>query len=145
MHIVTIATIPELKVAASEILARMQVKKSAQCIALKGDLGAGKTAFVKELASVLGIAEDITSPTFVIMKSYPIPAHTFLKTLTHIDAYRIESEDEVRILGLNERMQDPTQIICIEWPEHIPNAIPDDALHVALHIEADHTRTMTYA
>jgi tRNA threonylcarbamoyladenosine biosynthesis protein TsaE len=98
---------------------------------------------VKALARELGVAHEITSPTFVVMKSYEIPAHAFLKTLTHIDAYRIEDEDEMRVLGFAEILSDPTRLVCAEWPEQIPNLIPKHALHISLALNADESRTVT--
>lgn len=138
-----IDTLEELHAFAGEILALCKKKSTAQVLALSGDLGAGKTAFTKELASFLGIKEDITSPTFVIMKSYPIPTHPFFKTLVHIDAYRIEDIDEMRVLGLAEILSEPTNLVCIEWPEKIQSLIPEDALTITISLTGT-TRTITY-
>ena len=139
-----IQSIEELSAVAGNILDTITQKDSAQVFALSGDLGAGKTAFVKELAKHLHIAHEITSPTFVIMKSYPIPNHPFLKTLTHIDAYRMEQSDEMRVLGFQELLNDPTQLVCIEWPELIGDLVPKDAYTIALAITDGDNRTITY-
>src|SRR3989344_3743235 len=88
----------------------------ATTLLLSGELGAGKTAFVKALARILGIKEDIISPTFVIMKFYPLTGQLF-KQLIHIDAYRLEKADELTHLGFEELCKDPVNLICIEWPE----------------------------
>ncbi len=138
-----INTLEELHAFAGEVLASCVSKSTAQVLALSGDLGAGKTAFTKELASLLGIPYDITSPTFVIMKSYVIPAHPFFKTLVHIDAYRIESDDEMRVLGLKEILSEPTNLVCIEWPEKIATLIPEDAHCITIGLTGT-TRTITY-
>jgi len=139
-----ITTLHELNAIATEVLSSCTSKDSAQAIGLSGDLGAGKTAFTKELAKLLGIEESITSPTFVIMKSYTIPQHAFLKTLVHIDAYRIESDDEMRVLKFPELMSDPTNLICIEWPERIQSILPHNMYMVSLALNADGTRHVTY-
>jgi tRNA threonylcarbamoyladenosine biosynthesis protein TsaE len=139
-----ITTLDELAGIAQEVVSFCTQNEHAQVIALIGDLGAGKTAFTKELAKLLGIAYEITSPTFVIMKSYEIPAHPFFKKLVHIDAYRIEADDEMRVLGFNEILSDPTNLVCIEWPEKIENLIPKDAYTVSLTLNLDETRTITY-
>ena len=139
-----IRTLEELRDIAREVVSSCVQKENAQVIALTGDLGAGKTAFTKELAKLLGIAHEITSPTFVIMKLYEIPTHPFLKSLIHIDAYRIESDDEMRVLGFSEILSDPTRLVCIEWPEKIENLIPKDAYIVSLTLNLDETRTITY-
>lgn len=138
-----INTLEELRALAGDMLALCVPKSTARVFALSGDLGAGKTAFTKELASFLGIKEDITSPTFVIMKSYPIPTHPFFKTLVHIDAYRIEDIDEMRVLGLAEILSEPTNLVCIEWPEKIQALIPEDAFTITISLTGT-TRTVTY-
>ena len=139
-----ITTLEELGDIAKEVLSTCSQKEHAQVITLQGDLGAGKTALTKEFAKLLGITHEITSPTFVIMKSYEIPAHPFLKSLIHIDAYRIESDDEMRVLGFEEILSDPTNLVCIEWPEKIKNLIPKDAYTVSLTLNLEETRTITY-
>lgn len=139
-----ITTLDELRDIAREVVTACVQKTNAQVIALTGDLGAGKTAFTKEIAKLLGVSHEITSPTFVIMKSYEIASHPFLKSLIHIDAYRIESDDEMRVLGFSEILSDPTRLVCIEWPEKIENLIPKDAYTVSLTLNLDETRTITY-
>lgn len=140
----TLTTLLELNAVAREVLDSCVQKDGAVCVALRGDLGAGKTAFTKEIAKLLGVPHEITSPTFVIMKSYEIPAHPFFKKLIHIDAYRIEEDDEMRVLGFGDMLKDPTYLICIEWPEKIENLIPKDAFQVSLALNPNETRTITY-
>ena len=84
------------------------------CIALKGELGAGKTTFVQGLAKGLGVSDKyyITSPTYNIINEYP--AQSF--TLCHLDLYRLESPDELEYIGF-EDLVDDTHIIIVEWPE----------------------------
>ena len=95
---------------------------------LSGDLGAGKTAFVKCVAKELGIKEVVTSPTFVIMKIYQIdlvgmkniPVIDFpWKQLIHIDAYRLERGEELEALKFSELVKDRDNLILIEWPENV--------------------------
>jgi tRNA threonylcarbamoyladenosine biosynthesis protein TsaE len=140
----TITTLNELEHIADEILLYCTQTSHARIIVFSGDLGVGKTACVKILAQRLGIVHEITSPTFVIMKSYVIPTHAWLKTLTHIDAYRIKNEDEMRVLGFEEMMRDRTRLICIEWPEHISSYIPPHACRVSMVLNTDETRTISY-
>lgn len=139
-----VSTLDTLHEVAEEVLSLCTPQQTATVITLRGDLGAGKTAFTKELAGILDIQSEITSPTFVIMKSYAIPHHAFLKTLVHIDAYRIESDDEMRVLGFKHLLDDPTNLICIEWPENIMRCIPTDAHTVAITLHADGSRTIEY-
>ncbi|OGR20583.1 MAG: tRNA (adenosine(37)-N6)-threonylcarbamoyltransferase complex ATPase subunit type 1 TsaE [Desulfobacula sp. RIFOXYA12_FULL_46_16] len=83
-------------------------------IALKGDLGAGKTTFVKGLAKGLGVSEDyyITSPTFTIINEYPAS----LLTLYHLDLYRLSSADELEYIGFDDLLDD-THVMAVEWPD----------------------------
>ena len=87
-------------------------------VGLSGHLGAGKTAFVKAVAKALGIAEDVTSPTFVIMKLYDTAAGRF-RRLVHIDAYRLERREELEALGFEDLVADPGNLIMVEWPENV--------------------------
>ena len=144
MKICTIRDESELKSIAETVLGSLTRGETAGVLALTGDLGVGKTALVKAIARRLSITEHITSPTFVIMKSYPITGHPYLKTLTHIDAYRIDTEDEMRVLGLAALMQDYERLICIEWPERIQGLIPQSAHTISLTIEKGGERTITY-
>lgn len=135
----------ELERIARAVLATLSARPGAQVLALKGDLGAGKTAFTKALARVLAIEESVTSPTFVIMKNYAIPGNARFDTLTHIDAYRIEEERELEVLGFHELFQDEKRLISIEWPERIPGLLPPHAFTLNINITADAERIITYA
>ena len=104
-------------------------------IALQGDLGSGKTTFTKALAQALGITEHVTSPTFVIQKSYSIPLVPGVSwnILVHIDAYRLEGARDAWALNLNETLRDAKNLVVIEWPECITGAVPESA--ITLHFE----------
>jgi len=102
---------------------------TATVIALQGDLGAGKTYFAQAFGKVMGVKEDMPSPTFVIMKSYDVDWRGF-KKLIHIDAYRLESEQELLNLGWEELIEDPENIILIEWPERVAGLIPEEAKRI---------------
>jgi tRNA threonylcarbamoyladenosine biosynthesis protein TsaE len=139
-----ITTLEELNEIVQSILVSLDQRKTAHIFGLSGELGAGKTAFVKELGKVLGVQDEITSPTFVIMKSYPIPHHQQFKILTHIDAYRIESDEEMAVLKFSDILNDASRLMCIEWPERIANLIPKDVYPVRIDITEGNTRTVTY-
>lgn len=96
---------------------------------LVGDLGAGKTTLVQMIGEELGVGETMQSPTFVLMKTYNIQ-HSIFRRLVHIDAYRIEDINEVKILRLEDIFADPTNLVCIEWAEKIMEVIPGDAIKV---------------
>lgn len=136
--------IGELRTFGGELLGELQVRTGAGAavIALHGDLGAGKTTFVQQLAAALGVEDTITSPTFVIMKQYETVDDHFSK-LVHIDAYRIEEIDEMRVLRFGELAREKGTIMCIEWAERIAELLPEDTTHLTFTINADETRTVT--
>jgi tRNA threonylcarbamoyladenosine biosynthesis protein TsaE len=96
----------------------------ATIVCLFGELGSGKTTFVKSVAHHFGIKEDVTSPTFVIQKIYHIPNHPFFRTLVHIDAYRLQGGGGLKDLRWEDTLKAPDTIIFIEWPENVKTAIP---------------------
>lgn len=114
----------------------------ATVVALSGDLGAGKTAFVKGAARALGVAEHVTSPTFVIMKIYALDGA--FKRLVHIDAYRLKGEHHLKVLGWEELVSDPKNLIFVEWPEQAGNAIPASALRLTFGYSEDDGREILY-
>lgn len=85
--------------------------KGGEIILLNGDLGAGKTTFAKSLLKTLGVKEEVTSPTFTIMKRYE--GEKF--SLNHFDLYRIESTEELDELGFDEYLSEPNAISIVEW------------------------------
>jgi len=100
------------------------VPTSATVLALEGDLGAGKTTLTKTIAELLGVQETVVSPTFVIAKFYT-PTKGLFTRLVHIDAYRIESLDELGPLGFEQLLEQPNTLIIVEWPERIKEVLPD--------------------
>lgn len=109
--------------------------KDAIVVALSGDLGSGKTTLTQTICKKFGIKNKIISPTFVIMKKYPIKNKKF-KALIHIDAYRLNKKEEMIHLGWNEIMSDNQNIIIVEWPERIKELIPSNAIKIRLsHID----------
>lgn len=99
--------------------------KKGDIIALSGDLGTGKTAFVKGLASGLGIREYVTSPTFTLVQSYKGQN----VTLHHFDVYRISDEDELFEIGFDEYLYEGN-ICVIEWADLIKNLIPPRSIWI---------------
>ncbi len=93
-------------------------------VALYGGLGAGKTVFVKGIASGLGIFEEITSPTFTLMRQYQAAS-----TLCHFDLYRIEDEQELEHIGFYDYLGGDC-ICVVEWAGHAPGLHPDFSVHI---------------
>lgn len=115
-----IESIEQLNEFAVEFLKHLELMSGAQVVLLEGDLGAGKTAFVKEIAKVFKIGEDITSPTFVIQKEYEITGHELFDQMIHIDAYRLDGgANDLEKLGWSDLIQQPRTIIFLEWPSMV--------------------------
>lgn len=117
--------------------------KTARVVALSGNLGSGKTTFTQAVAKALGIEEQVTSPTFVIEKIYKIQSTGFTH-LIHIDAYRIESPQELEVLGWKEIVADPHNLILIEWPERISTLLPPQYTQVSFTFVDDTTREIVW-
>lgn len=104
----------------------------AYIIGLEGELGAGKTTFVKGFAKALGIKEKITSPTFVIMKRYELRDMGY-KFLYHIDAYRLKNEKELIKLDIKEIFSDSQNIVLIEWADRVKKILPKG--YISIHMD----------
>lgn len=94
--------------------------------ALEGELGAGKTQFVKGFSRGLGIKQPILSPTFVIWQAYKIPRQNKgdFNKFFHLDCYRLKSLLEARAVGIDKILKNPANITAIEWPQVVDPLIP---------------------
>ena len=97
--------------------------KSGEVIGLIGDLGAGKTTFTQGLAKALGIKQNITSPTFVLMKVYPVK-HPTIKHFCHIDAYRLKSYADLEAIGATEYVNAHDCVTVVEWAGRVKKILP---------------------
>lgn len=118
----------------------------ATLVVLSGELGAGKTAFTKAVAKTLGVEDIVNSPTFVLEKIYLLggPASKF-KRLIHIDAYRLEKGSDLAPLGFDELMQNTSNLILLEWPEKVEDALPVPTVRISLVVQPDGSRIISYA
>ncbi len=114
----------------------------ARIITLRGDLGTGKTTLTKGAAKSFSIKKKITSPTFVLMKCFPIQSK-YYKKFIHIDAYRLSSFHDLEHLKIRSFLNDPSFIIFIEWPENVSSKIIKSCGAVTLKHKTSETRLIT--
>lgn len=118
-------------------------KTGATVVCLYGDLGSGKTTFVKEAAKALGINEIVTSPTFVIEKIYEV-THPDFDKLVHIDAYRLIEGGELLALGWQELVKNTRNIIFIEWPKYVADVLPKERFNITFTFVDERTRNIDF-
>ena len=103
--------------------------EQATILTLRGELGSGKTTFVKGLARGLGIKRRILSPTFILSREYPLKNSIFKKFI-HIDLYRLGEQNKVESLGLEEILANPENLVVIEWPERLGLGLPKQVIRI---------------
>lgn len=128
-----------------ERIVKAKKSKGAVVVALEGELGVGKTVFVQGFAKALKIKAKIKSPTFVLMKHYPISdslrllrnresatksGRFAIRTLYHLDCYRLKNYKELLPLGIKEILKDPDNIILIEWAERVKPILPKQCIKI---------------
>jgi tRNA threonylcarbamoyladenosine biosynthesis protein TsaE len=110
-------------------------------LALSGDLGAGKTAFTQGIAAGLGVARAVTSPTFVLVNQYRLPAGN---SLQHVDCYRLANAPfEMWDVGLSDLLSGD-DIVVIEWADRVPELLPDAYLEIAFTYVDDTHRKLCF-
>jgi tRNA threonylcarbamoyladenosine biosynthesis protein TsaE len=112
------------------------VAEPGDVVCLWGELGAGKTVFAKGFGAGLGVADTISSPSFVLMGEYAGRLPMF-----HIDLYRLSSAQEVLDAGLLDDRQ-AAGVVVIEWPDRLGDSLPDGRLDVTIDGGADTPRTL---
>ncbi|MEI6627669.1 MAG: tRNA (adenosine(37)-N6)-threonylcarbamoyltransferase complex ATPase subunit type 1 TsaE [bacterium] len=113
-----------------------------EILALYGDLGSGKTAFTKGIAKELNIKNTITSPTFVLMKVYPVK-HDCFTTLVHVDAYRMRSGHDLEAIGIKDYFTDLQCLTVIEWSERVEDILPKTAIKINFKVTGENEREIT--
>ncbi len=129
-NIVKVESIEQTFAVAGELFNKtiQQAKEKGLCIALTGDLGSGKTAFVKGFLKSAGInPTDVISPTFVIMQDYKLKNGV---VVYHFDLYRLNFPDDLESFGYNDYIGRKGSISLIEWADKFKEAIPKDAIWV---------------
>lgn len=109
-------------------------------LCLEGDLGAGKTLFVQNLARTLGVEGEVTSPTFNLMNVYEGICRIY-----HFDLYRLENETELEDIGFYEYTEEPEGIVVIEWPDKFLESLPEDYVEVHIKRIGEKSRQFEFA
>ena len=131
---------PEATEALGEALARHV--RSGDAIALVGDLGAGKTCLVRGIARGLGSPDLVTSPTFVILHTYRVQASQQIRSLHHLDLYRLSGDAELEDVGGLDVLYGEDATV-VEWAERAPGIFPPTALWVHIDVASEHARRIT--
>lgn len=135
MKSITIKSLETIDEAASEFVAQMGENK---IFAFYGEMGAGKTTFVKAICKALEVEDQITSPTFAIVNEYTSPK---VGPIYHFDFYRINKLEEVFDFGYEDYFYSG-KICFIEWPELIDSLLPEDCIHISITANDDGSRAV---
>ncbi len=134
---IRIANLESLPAAAEEFVGLMD---DYTVFAFNGDMGAGKTTFIRALVQALGVdAEEANSPSFSLINEYR--SDTTAELIYHFDLYRLESLDEALEIGVEDYF-DSGAVCLIEWPERVADILPDDAVRVDISEDADGSRLL---
>lgn len=116
-------------------------------VCIRGELGAGKTHFIKGIARSLGIDErELTSPTFALAHEFELEGHavsTAPRALYHLDCYRFEKPEELLQLGIEDYLYPKHAATIIEWPERIESLIPTGSIDVRIDVISEQGRTIS--
>lgn len=135
--IIEITSLDKINEAAHEFMAAME---DYTVFAFNGEMGAGKTTFIKALCGELGVDDVTNSPSFAIINEYR--SETTAELIYHFDCYRLENEAEAEEIGVEDYFY--SGALCfIEWPERIADLLPDDTVDVDIVEQEDGTRKIT--
>ncbi|MGB9861659.1 MAG: tRNA (adenosine(37)-N6)-threonylcarbamoyltransferase complex ATPase subunit type 1 TsaE [Candidatus Bipolaricaulaceae bacterium] len=112
--------------------------RDGEVVALVGELGTGKTTFVKGLARSFFIPEEVLSPSFLLARTY-----RGKRVLHHLDLYRLRSAGELLEVGLDALLPPEEGVTAVEWADRFPELIPKDAIWVTLEHAGDDRRKIT--
>ncbi len=132
----TVANVADLSDVARDFLHTFQQHR---IIAFYGNMGAGKTTFIKALCNVLGVTDTVNSPSFAIVNEYSVPGDGLIY---HFDFYRLKNVAEAYDMGYEDYFYSGDYCF-VEWPEKIEELIPQKHLKVTIDIVSDHERKIS--
>lgn len=132
-----IKNVEALPQAAHDFIAAMDDRT---VFAFHGEMGAGKTTFIKAICLALGVEDEVNSPTFAIVNEYR--SATTAELIYHFDCYRLKKVEEALDFGFEDYME--SSALCfIEWPDIVEELLPGDVVNVDIRVEEDGTRVVT--
>ena len=135
---ITIQNTEALPQAAHDFIAAMDDRT---VFAFRGEMGAGKTTFIKAVCTALGVEDEVNSPTFAIVNEYR--SETTAELIYHFDCYRIKTLEEAMDFGFEDYME--SSALCfIEWPENVEDLLPGDVVNVFITVNEDGSRTLKW-
>jgi len=135
IDILNLAALPT----AAAALATAIAESGHSVVAFEGEMGAGKTTLIRALGEVLGVADDVSSPTFALVNEYRDRQG---QPVYHFDFYRVDSEEEAARLGAAEYF-DSGYLCLVEWPARVAGLLPPAHLQVALTVTGPETRQLS--
>ena len=124
---------------AAQQLATAIAESGHSVVAFEGEMGAGKTTLIRALGAVLGVADDVSSPTFALVNEYRDGRG---QPVYHFDFYRVDSEEEAARLGAAEYF-DSGYLCLVEWPARVAGLLPATYLQVNLTVTGPETRQLS--
>lgn len=134
---ITINSIDEIAQAARDFKAAIGDHR---VIAFHGEMGAGKTTFIKALCAEFGVTDNVASPTFAIINEYLTPSD---ETIYHFDLYRLETIADLQNIGAEDYFYSGS-LCLIEWPDIAEPLLPANTLHVTIAVLPDKTRVISF-
>lgn len=120
-------------------VSRVKPKMKAVILALRGELGSGKTTFVQGFARGLGIKEKIFSPTFILIRRHTLQDMRY-KNFYHIDCYRLKKPKELLGLDFKDIISNPQNIVAVEWAEKVKRTMPRGSIKIKFKFIGKNTR-----
>lgn len=118
--------------------------RGSEVIFLEGDLGSGKTTFVRGVAEALGYTDPVRSPSFTIVNRYRVE-HATIKQILHVDLYRLKDASELTALALEEELARPDTVAFVEWPNAVHPVQWKPTQTILFSFIDETTRTISYA